>query len=94
MNAPTLIYIVAFLIVSISVIFLFTLLKPNVVTKEKLEKILGEDAVEKLKNAKDENEMKQIIRALPKKRRTKLKVLLESQDIRDAIKAINEHIRN
>jgi predicted CopG family antitoxin len=94
MSAPTLIYIVAFLIVSISVIFLFTLLKPNVVTKEKLEKILGEDAVEKLKNAKDENEMKQIIRALPKKRRTKLKVLLESQDIRDAIKAINEHIRN
>jgi len=94
MNAPTLIFIVALSIVSLSVIFLLLLLKPNEVTKEKLEKILGKEAVEKLKQAKDENEMKQIIRNLHKKRRTKLKVLLESQDIRDAIKAINEHIRD
>jgi predicted CopG family antitoxin len=94
MSTPTLIFIIIFSIVSLSVIFLISILKPSKVTKEKLEKILGDEAVEKLKNAKDENEMKQIIRALPKKRRTKLKVLLESQDIRDAIKAINEYIRN
>jgi hypothetical protein len=94
MSATTMIYIVALSSVSLAVIFLLLILKPNVVTKEKLEKILGKEAVEKLKNAKDENEMRQIIRSLPKKTRTKMKVLLESQDIRDAIKAINEHIRN
>jgi hypothetical protein len=94
MSAPTLMFIVALSIVSLSFIFLLTILKPSKVTKEKLEKILGDEAVEKLKNANDENEMKQIIRSLPKQTRTKLKVLLESQDIRDAIKAINEYIKN
>jgi uncharacterized membrane protein len=94
MSAPTLMFIVALSIVLLSVIFLLTILKPSEVTKEKLEKILGDEAINKLKNAKDENEMKQIIRALPKNVRTKLKVLLESQDIRDAIKAINEHIKD
>ncbi|GAX87523.1 conserved hypothetical protein [Lebetimonas natsushimae] len=94
MSATTMIYIVALLSVSLAVIFLLLILKPNKVTKEKLEKILGDEALKNLKNAKDETEMKQIIRNLPKKTRTKLKVLLESQDIREAIKAINEHIRN
>jgi hypothetical protein len=94
MKATTLMYIVALLSVSLAVIFLLLILKPNIVTKEKLEKILGEETIKKLKNAKDEEEMKQIIRALPKNVRTKLKVLLESQDIRDAIKAINEHIKD
>lgn len=94
MKATTLMYIVALLSVSLAVIFLLLILKPNIVTKEKLEKILGDEAINKLKNAKDENEMKQIIRDLPKKTKTKLKVLLESQDIRDVIKAVNEHIKD
>jgi hypothetical protein len=94
MSATTLIYTVALLSVSLAVVFLLLILKPSNVTKEKLEKILGDEAIQELKNAKDETEIKQIIRSLPKKTKTKLKVLLESQDIRDAIKAINEHIRN
>jgi hypothetical protein len=94
MSASFLLYAVALLIASLAFVFMFLILKPSKVTKEKLEKILGEEVVEKLKKAKDEEEMKQIIRSMPKGKRTKLKVLLESQDIRDAIKVINEHIRN
>jgi hypothetical protein len=93
MSASFLLYAVALLIASLAFVFMFLILKPSKVTKEKLEKILGEEVVEKLKKAKDEEEMKQIIRSMPKGKRTKLKVLLESQDIRDAIKAINEHLR-
>ena len=79
-------------IFSLAFIFLFILLMPTRVTKEKLIKIIGEENIEKIKKAKDDEEIKAIIRALPKKRRSKLKTLMESQDIRDVLKAIHEHI--
>ncbi len=86
------IYTVGALIVSMAFIFIFLVMKENVVTKEKLVKILGDEAVEKLKNAKDDNERKAIIRSLTKLQRSKLKTLMESQDIRDVLKAVDEHI--
>jgi len=92
MGYTTIIFAVGITIFSLAFIFIVLLLLPNKVTKEKLEKILGTDVVEKIKQAKDEEEIKQIIRSLPKKRKNKLKTLLESQDIRDVLKAINEHI--
>jgi len=88
----TLIYIVGISIFSMAFVFLFLLLMPNKVTKEKLIKIIGEENIEKIKKAKDEEEIKAIIRSLPKKNKTKLKMLMESQDIRDVLKALNEHI--
>ena len=92
MSATTLIYIVGLSIASIAFIFMFLILKPSKVTKEKLEKVLGQDTVEKIKQAKDDEEIKTIIRSLPKLRKAKLKTLMESQDIRDVLKAIHEHI--
>jgi len=92
MSATTLIYIVGLSIASMAFIFMFMILKENVVTKEKLEKVLGKEAVEKIKQAKDDEEIKQIIRSLPKLRKVKLKTLMESQDIRDVLKAVHEHI--
>ncbi|WP_457560811.1 4-hydroxy-3-methylbut-2-en-1-yl diphosphate synthase [Caminibacter sp.] len=92
MSASTLIYIVGLSIVSMAFIFIFLLLKPNKVTREKLVKILGDDVVEKLKAAKDDDERKAIIRSLSRLKRSKLKTLMESQDIRDLLKAIHEHI--
>ena len=92
MNAPMLIYGVGIMIFSLAFIFMFLILMPNKVTKEKLIKIIGEEEIEKIKKAKDEEEIKSIIRALPKKKRSKLKTLMESQDIRDVLKALNEHI--
>lgn len=92
MSTSGLIYTVAFLIVSLAFIFILLLLKPTKVTKEKFLKILGEEAVEKIKKAKNEDEIKQIIRSLKKSQRTKLKTLFESQDIRDVLKAVDEFI--
>lgn len=92
MNAPMLIYGVGIMIFSLAFIFMFLILMPNKVTKEKLIKIIGEEEIEKIKKAKDEEEIKSIIRALPKKKRSRLKTLMESQDIRDVLKALNEHI--
>jgi len=83
---------VGVMIFSLAFIFIIILLIPNKVTKEKLIKIIGEENIEKIKQAKDENEIKEIIRSLSKRRKTKLKTLLESQDIRDVLKALNEHI--
>ena len=71
---------------------MFMLIKNTEVTEEKLVKILGEEAVDKIKKAKDDEEIKAIIRSLKRRRKTKLKTLLESQDIRDAVKAIKKHI--
>jgi len=79
-------------IFSMAFIFLFILLIPNKVTKEKLIKVIGEENIDKIKAAKNEDEIKEIIRNLPKKRKNKLKTLMESQDIRDVLKALNEHI--
>jgi hypothetical protein len=92
MSATTLIYIVGLSIVSMAFIFIFLVMRETKVTKEKLVKILGEDVVEKLKAAKDDNERKAIIRSLSRLKRSKLKTLMESQDIRDLLKAIHEHI--
>jgi len=92
MGYTTVIFAVGIMIFSLAFIFIVLLLIPTKVTKEKLEKIFGKEVVEKIKNAKDEEEIKAIIRSLPKKKKIKLKTLLESQDIRDVLKAINEHI--
>jgi translation elongation factor EF-Tu-like GTPase len=92
MSAATLIYIVGLSIVSMAFIFVFLILKESKVTKEKLVKILGNEVVEKLKKAKDDEERKAIIRSLSRLKRAKLKTLMESQDIRDLLKAIHEHI--
>jgi len=92
MGYTTVIFAVGIMIFSLAFIFIVLLLIPTKVTKEKLEKIFGKEVVEKIKNAKNEEEIKAIIRSLPKKKKNKLKTLLESQDIRDVLKAINEHI--
>jgi len=94
MGYTTIIFLVGVGIFSLAFIFIILLLLPNKVTKEKLEKILGDDVIRKIKSAKDEDEIKAIIRALPKRKKWKLKTLLESQDIRDVLKALNEHILN
>jgi len=91
-GAAGLIYGVGIMIFSLAFIFMILILIPNKVTKEKLIKIIGEEEIEKIKMANDEEEIKKIIRSLPKKKRNKLKTLLESQDIRDVLKALNEHI--
>ena len=80
------------MIFSLAFIFMCLLLIPNKVTKEKLIKIIGEENIEKIKQAKDDEEIKEIIRKLPKRRKSKLKTLLESQDIRDVLKALHEHV--
>jgi len=87
-----LIFGVGIMIFSLAFIFIIILLIPTKVTKEKLIKIIGEENIEKIKKAKDDEEIKKIIRNLPKKRRNKLKTLLESQDIRDVLKALNDYI--
>jgi len=92
MGYTTVIFVVGIMIFSLAFIFIVLLLMPNKVTKEKLEKIFGKEVVEKIKKAKDEEEIKAIIRSLSKRKKIKLKTLLESQDIRDVLKAINEHI--
>jgi uncharacterized membrane protein YgaE (UPF0421/DUF939 family) len=92
MDAATLIYMVGLGIASMAFIFILLVIRPSKVTKEKLEKVLGKKAVEAIKKAKDDEEIKKIIRSLPKLRKTKLKTLMESQDIRDVLKAVHEHI--
>jgi len=88
-----LIVIVMMVIPSMAIVFLMTILKSQKVSKEKLEKIFGEENILKIIEAKTEEEIKEIIRSLHKSQKKKLKTLLESQDIRDVLKAINEHIR-
>jgi len=80
-------------IASLSFILLLMLLKEEKVNREKLEKILGNRIVEQLKQAKSEEEIATIIRSLPTLKKSRLKTLLESQDIRDAIRAIKTHLR-
>ena len=88
-----LIFGVGIMIFSLAFIFMATILLPNKVTKEKLEKILGHKAIEDIKKIQnDEKKMAEIIRGLSKKQKAKLKTLLESQDVRDVIQAIKEHI--
>jgi vacuolar-type H+-ATPase subunit C/Vma6 len=92
MGDAGLIVIVMTIIPSMAFVFLITILKTQKVTKEKLEKIFGDENILKIKNAKTEEEIKEVIRNLHKSQKKKLKTLLESQDIRDVIKALEEHI--
>jgi len=89
-GATTLIYAVGIGIFSLAFIFMFMLLKPSKVTREKLQKVLGEDVVEKIKKAKDNEEIQKIIMSLKKSKKIKLKTLAESQNLIDALKLINE----
>jgi len=91
MSAETMIYIIGASIFSIAFIFMFMLLRNVEVNEERILKILGEDA-EKIKQAKNDEELKQLIRALPKKTKTKLKTLFESQDLQVAIREIKKHV--
>jgi len=88
-----LIVIVMMVIPSMAIVFLITILKTQKVSKEKLEKIFGEENIIKIIEAKTEDEIKEIIRTLHKSKKKALKTLLESQDIREVLKAIDEHIR-
>jgi hypothetical protein len=94
MDGATLIVGVGLGISSMAFILLFMLLRSVEVDRKKLEKIFGEEITAKLERAKDEKEIEEIIRALPRRKKSKLKTLLESQDIREAIKAVKEHIWN
>ena len=92
-DATTLIFAVGAMIFSLAFVFMLIILMPTKVTKEKLEKILGKEVIKEIEKVKDdEAKIKEIIRGLSKKQKNKLKTLLESQDIRDVIKALNEHI--
>ena len=92
-DATTMIFAVGAMIFSLAFIFMAIILIPNKVTKEKLEKILGQKAIEEIKKFENEEEkIIEIIRNLSKKQKSKLKTLLESQDVRDVVKAVKEHI--
>ncbi len=91
MSGETLIIIVGMSIASMAFIFIILLLRKVEITEERILKILGEHA-EEIKKAKDDEELKKLIRALPKKKRTKLKTLFESQDLQEAIKHIKKHV--
>ena len=80
---------------SMSIVFLLSVLKENKPDEKKLTKILGKENIQKVKEAKNDDEIKDIIRKnLTKKQKTKLKTLVESQDIRDALNALKIHIRD
>ncbi len=80
---------------SMSVIFLLSILRENKPDAKKLTKILGEENIKKVIEAKNDEEIKDIIKKeLTQKQKTKLKTLAESQDIRDALNALKVHIRN
>jgi len=91
MNSAGLIMVVGLGIASMAFVFMFLILREVEVNEERIAKILGED-LEKIKKAKDDEELKEIIRSLPKNKRTKLKTLFESQDIRVAVNEIKKHI--
>jgi len=91
MSAEAMIYIIGAGIFSIAIIFMLMLVRTVEVNEEKILKILGNDA-EKIKKAKSDEELKHLIRALPKRKRTKLKTLFESQDLQVAIKEIKKHV--
>ena len=80
---------------SMSIVFLLSVLKENKPDEKKLTKILGEENIQKVKEAKNDDHIKDIIKKnLTKKQKTKLKTLVESQDIRDALNALKIHIRD
>ncbi len=78
---------------SMSIIFLFMVTRDIQPNEKRLIKIFGQELTQKFKNATNEEEIKELIRNMSKKQKTKLKTLLESQDIRDALHNIKTHIR-
>jgi len=95
MSGTGMLFVVSFSIFSLAIIFMIMLVIPNKVTKEKLEKILGKEVIEKLKEVEhDEEKMKEIIRNLKTRQKIKLKTLFESQDVRDVIKGFKEHFKD
>ena len=64
MSAEMMIYIIGASIFSMAFIFMFMLLRRVEITEERILKILGEHA-EEIKQAKNDEELKQLIRALP-----------------------------
>ena len=78
---------------SMSIVFLFSVLKESKPDAQKLTKILGEENIQKIKEAKNDEEIKELIKKFTKKQKSKLKTLLESQDIRIALNAFKTHIR-
>ena len=91
MNSAGLITVVVLGVASMAFIFMFLILRKVEVNEERIARILGED-LKKIKKAKDDEELKEIIRSLPRNKRTKLKTLFESQDIRIAVNEIKKHI--
>jgi hypothetical protein len=92
MSATTMITVVGLGIASMAFIFIFMLLRKIEVTEERILKILGEHA-QKIKEAQNDDELKKLIRELPKNKRTKLKTLFESQDLRIAVSEIKKHLK-
>jgi len=93
MSAESMIMIVTLASASMSIIFLLSILKESKPDEKKLTKILGIENIQKVKKTSTDEEIKEIILSLSKKQKRKLKTLLESQDIRDAIKALKIHIK-
>jgi len=93
MSAETMIMIITLGSASMSIVFLFSVLGKSIPDAKKLTKILGKENIQKVKEANNDEEIKDIIRNLTKKQKVKLKTLLESQDIRDALNALKVHIR-
>jgi hypothetical protein len=93
MSAEYLIMIITLSSASMSIVFLMSVLKESKPDEKKLTKILGEENVKKVKEAKNDEEIKEIIKSLNKKQKRKLKTLTESQDIRVALNALKEHLR-
>ena len=94
MSAEIMIMIITLSSASMSIIFLISVLGESKPDEKKLTKILGQDKIKEVKNAKNDEEIKEIIKSLNKTQKRKLKTLLESQDIRDALNALKIHIRD
>jgi len=93
MSAEIMIMIITLGSASMSIVFLFSVMRNIEVTPERIIKIFGEENIAKVKQAKDDEEIRNIIKSLNKKQKTQLKTLLESQDIRIALNALKTHIR-
>ena len=93
MSTAYLIMIITLSSASMSIVFLFSIIKENKPDRNKLTKILGQENILKIEQAKNDEEIKEIIKSLTKKQKRKLKTLTESQDIRVALNALKEHIR-
>jgi len=92
MSAEILIMIITLSSASMSIIFLFSVTREIKIDEKSITKIFGKENIQKVKEAKTDEELAKIVRNLTKKQKVKLKALLESQDIRVAIDALKTHI--